>query len=213
MRCSCAGRSNRFDNGTLCFWPDKGRPDVPQQPNAPRPHSTPHRLPPDRRTGSGFARAIGAFVPKATSAAFARFGFHSAEIMSSWPRIAGEDVAAIARPLSIRWPRGSAPEPENEKGRRTGATLTLACEAAFALDISYRTQQIIDRVNRYFGYAAIAQLRVVQSAESAPALSSADAPAAPVVPRKNASDLPQALEMLGESIKCEAARRAARSRS
>ena len=43
-----------------------------------------------------------------------------------------------------------------------GATLVIACDPAFALEISYRTQDIVDRINRYFGYRAIAQLRIVQ---------------------------------------------------
>ena len=33
----------------------------------------------------------------------------------------------------------------------------LASNPAFALEVSYRTQEIIDRINRYFGYRAIAR--------------------------------------------------------
>lgn len=134
--------------------------------------------------------------------------------MTSWAQIAGDDIAAIASPLHIRWPK---PAKTDEPGtHKTGATLTLGCEAAFALDLSYRTQQLMARVNRYFGYAAIAQVRVVQSPNHAiPARTAVAAAPAPVASPKapgTAADLPQALEMLGESVKRDAARHAARRR-
>ena len=68
-----------------------------QNPLANREPTAPARpLPPDRRQGKGhFARAVGAFVPKVTAAAFERFGFHSAEIMTSWETIVGADLARL----------------------------------------------------------------------------------------------------------------------
>lgn len=122
-------------------------------------------LPPDRRPGKGhFARAVGAFVPKMTAAAFERYGFHSAEIMTSWETIVGADLARLTRPEAIKWPRGSkARTNEADEGApAAGATLIIACDPAFALEISYRTQDILDRINRYFGYRAIANLRILQ---------------------------------------------------
>ena len=48
-------------------------------------------------------------------------------------------------------------------GRRPPARHSvIACDPAFALEISYRTQDILDRINRYFGYRAIANLRILQ---------------------------------------------------
>ena len=49
-----------------------------------------------------------------------------------------------------------------EKGR-SGATLLLRVDGARALDVQYKARQVIERINAYFGYAAIAELRIVQA--------------------------------------------------
>jgi hypothetical protein len=123
-------------------------------------------LPADVRTGKDyFARAVGAFVPKVVAAAFEKFGFHTAEIMTSWETIVGVDLASMTRPEAIKWPRGAKARlpVDEDHARGSGATLVIACDPAFALEVSYRTREVIDRINRYFGYRAIAQLRVVQA--------------------------------------------------
>lgn len=141
----------------------------------------PKRLPPDRRTGRGVAaRAVGSFVPKIAANVFERYGFHSAEIMTSWDRVAGADIAACSSPERIRWPRGVRSEADDgSRGRDSGATLLLRVDPAHALDIEYRTREIIDRINRYFGYRAIAEVKLLQ----APLLS----PPPVVAPRKAAA--------------------------
>jgi hypothetical protein len=133
--------------------------------NGKQPTAVARSLPADTRTGKGyFARSVGAFIPKVVAAAFEKFGFHTAEIMTSWETIVGGDLARLTRPEAIKWPRGAKARVASEDGdaRTAGATLILASDPAFALEVSYRTQEIIDRINRYFGYRAIAQLRVVQ---------------------------------------------------
>ncbi|MEZ5898313.1 MAG: DciA family protein [Hyphomicrobiaceae bacterium] len=123
-------------------------------------------LPPDRRTkGGSFARAVGSFVPKIAGKAFEKFGFHTAEIMTQWPRIAGEDIARWTAPERIRWPRmpGGANTAADEDVVRPGGTLVLRVEPARALDIEYRAAEIIDRVNRYFGYRAVETLKIIQA--------------------------------------------------
>ncbi len=121
------------------------------------------KLPPDRRVG-GFsaARAVGAQVPKLTRKAFEKFGFHTAEILTDWTRIAGSDVAQWTAPERIRWPRVNA-EADGGGQSRPGGTLTLRVEPARALDIEYRAAEIIDRINRYFGYRAVATLKLIQA--------------------------------------------------
>jgi hypothetical protein len=44
----------------------------------------------------------------------------------------------------------------------------LRVDAAKALDIQYRAAQIIERINAYLGYAAVAQLRLIQAPMPAP---------------------------------------------
>lgn len=148
--------------------------ETPDVMKAQQPTGAPRLLPPDRRTTKGFyGRTVGAFIPKVVAPAFEKFGFHTAEIMTSWETIAGVDLARMTRPEAIKWPRGAKTRiaSDEDGGRAAGAMLVIACDPAFALEVSYRTQDIIDRINRYFGYRAIAQMRVVQTPPKADVVS------------------------------------------
>ena len=39
----------------------------------------------------------------------------------------------------------------------------LRVDGARALDVQYKARQVIERINAYFGYAAIAELRILQA--------------------------------------------------
>ncbi|MFA7307736.1 MAG: DciA family protein [Hyphomicrobium sp.] len=179
--------------------------------NGKQPTAVARSLPVDKRTSKGyFARSVGAYVPKVVAAAFEKYGFHTAEIMTSWETIVGADLARLTRPEAIKWPRGAKGRVVSEDDARSaGATLILASNPAFALEVSYRTQEIVDRINRYFGYRAIAQLRVVQmpNAET-PAKNAPDrfVPAAKAqsTPPPVAEGLGGALDALANSIKAAA---------
>ena len=130
--------------------------------HTPKSPFTRHQMPPDKRPGKGvFAKAVGSFVPKLAAKAFERYGFHSAEIMTAWPRVVGSEIAGFTAPERIKWPRGSSGE--DGTGDAGGATLVIRVEPARALDVEYRSAEIIDRINRYFGYRAIAVLRLIQA--------------------------------------------------
>src|SRR5215212_293303 len=77
--------------------------------------------------------------------AFKRFGFVQASIVSRWAEIVGERYAKASSPESIRFPTG----------RKAGGVLTLLVDGAHAPLIQHLTPLIIERVNRFFGYAAI----------------------------------------------------------
>lgn len=170
-------------------------------------------MPADRRLVKGvFAKAVGSFVPKLAAKAFEKYGFHSAEIMTAWPRVAGAEIAGFTAPERIKWPRSSG-DPDGT-GASGGATLVLRVEPARALDVEYRSAEIIDRINRYFGYRAVATLKLVQApllnrdrAGSAPngaegrKLTAAVEPA-PVAPALD-EPLRAALEQLWSSVKTD----------
>jgi hypothetical protein len=102
--------------------------------------------------------AVGSFVADLTGKAFARYGFASAGLLTDWAAIAGGDLAACTRPERLRWPRHA----REDGGPPQGATLVLRVEGARALDVQFRAAQIVARINAYFGYAAVAALRLVQ---------------------------------------------------
>ncbi len=110
------------------------------------------------------ARAVGSFVPKLTQKAMQKFGFSTAALFSDWPLIVGAELARHTLPQRLKWPRApdAAGDTSADDCGRAGATLVLQVSAARALDIQYKGQQIVERINAYFGYRAVADLRIVQ---------------------------------------------------
>jgi hypothetical protein len=105
--------------------------------------------PPERQNRS---RAVAELLPAIGGAAFRRFGFVQSAIVTRWPEIMGERLAAVSSPESIRFP----------VGKKQGGTLTLTVRGAHAPMMSHLTGEIIDRVNRFFGYAAIERVAIRQ---------------------------------------------------
>ena len=88
-------------------------------------------------------------------AAFQRHGFASEQLVARWRVIVGDEVAAICRPEKIKWPRGN-----NASGHQSGGTLLLKAVAGRALELHYESPRIIEKVNQFLGYGAIAALKV-----------------------------------------------------
>lgn len=87
-------------------------------------------------------------------------------LLGSWDEIAGEQFAGCSRPERIRWPRQDGPD-ETGGGFAPGL-LTIACEGARALFLMHQEAELISRVNSFFGFRAISQIRIVQKAISIP---------------------------------------------
>ncbi|MGE0024229.1 MAG: DUF721 domain-containing protein [Hyphomicrobium sp.] len=134
------------------------------------------------------AKTVGSFVPTLTRKAFEKFGFSTATLITDWARIAGADLAACTAPEKLKWPRGGeGVVSEDDEAERRGATLILRVDPARALDVEYKTRQITDRINAYFGYRAIETIRLVQAPLERAALS---APATQPQKREAAGDDP-----------------------
>jgi hypothetical protein len=105
-------------------------------------------------------RSAGDLVGDVGGRSFRRFGFVQSSIVSRWTEIVGERYAKVSCPESIRFPAG----------KRAAGVLTLLVEGAHAPLIQHLTPMIVERVNRFFGYAAID--RVVFRQGKAPAAAS-----------------------------------------
>src|SRR4051812_45573804 len=90
-------------------------------------------------------RAAGDLVGDVGGQSFRRFGFVQSAIVSRWAEIVGERYAKVSSPESIRFPTG----------KKGGGALTLLVDGAHAPLIQHLTPMIVERVNRFFGYAAI----------------------------------------------------------
>ncbi|PLK22656.1 DUF721 domain-containing protein [Porphyrobacter sp. TH134] len=110
-----------------------------------------------RPRGSG-ARAIGDLMPEIGRTAFRRFGFVQSSVVSRWPEIVGPQHARICSPEAIRFPPGEKAE----------GILELVVVAAHAPLIQQVIPEIIERVNRFFGYKAVARVKLRQGAVTPP---------------------------------------------
>jgi hypothetical protein len=104
-------------------------------------------------------RAAGELVGDIGGQSFKRFGFIQGSIVSRWAEIVGERYAKVSCPESIKFPTG----------KKAGGALTLLVEGAHAPLIQHLTPMIVDRVNRFFGYAAINRIVFKQGRLPAPA--------------------------------------------
>jgi hypothetical protein len=115
-------------------------------------------LKPYERPRGGQARAISDLMPEVGRTAFRRFGFVQSSVVSRWPEIVGLRHARICTPESIRFPPG-----EKHEG-----ILQLVVVPAHAPMIQHVIPEIIERVNRFFGYNAVARAKIRQGAVQPP---------------------------------------------
>jgi hypothetical protein len=94
------------------------------------------------------ARAVSDIVPEVGRAAFRRFGFVQSSIVSRWSEIVGDRYSAVSSPESIRFP----------PGRRAEGVLNLVVEGAHVTMMQHVAPVVIERVNRFFGYQAVARV-------------------------------------------------------
>lgn len=164
------------------------------------------------------AQAIAGIVPRITEKSFEKHGFAAASLIMDWSSIVGRERAHDTRPLKLKWPRGVdkfAEQADADRGR-PGATLILQVDPAAALEVQYQAAHLIERINAYFGYRAVSELRIQQEPIEAPTPdtrppTSPDPPSTQQVSteatREPATDpLAAALERLGRHVKASSRR-------
>ncbi len=97
-------------------------------------------------------RSLAQLVPRLARAAIGKRGFAEAGLVADWPAIAGAEIALHAQPERLEFPRGE----------RIEGTLHLRVEGAWALAFQHLEPQLVERINAYFGYRALARLKLHQ---------------------------------------------------
>ena len=97
-----------------------------------------------------------------TRPAFEHYGFAHGDLVAQWGAIVGDDIAARCSPERMAWPKGR----DKAQRQTEGATLTLRADYGTGLALSYETTTIIDRINSFFGYHAVAKVKIVQGARA-----------------------------------------------
>ncbi len=163
----------------------------------------------DRRGG---LKSVGAHIARLTGPLARRRGTATARLCAEWPVIVGPEIARQSLPERLvggpgRGPGGGSRPPAN---RGAGGTLRLRVDGPLALELQHLAPQLIERINGYFGYAAVARLQIIQGPlPHAPP--PARRPPAPLDPARQRTlqkrlatigddPLRQALERLGRAV-------------
>ncbi|WP_024508260.1 DciA family protein [Bradyrhizobium sp. ARR65] len=109
------------------------------------------------RPGPVSAKPLSVLLSDVFSDAYAKQGFAARELVTRWGEIAGTDIAAFAEPLKMQWPRQVEGQPQEP------ATLVLRVEGPMALEIQHRSDVILERVNRFFGWHAVGRIALRQA--------------------------------------------------
>ena len=94
-------------------------------------------------------RAFGNTLPRGIKGILKKNGYNYSEIISKWNILVGRDISDFSYPKSIKMTRQS-----------TSGTLVLAVKRGNEITIEYSKKQIIDKINSYFGYQLIHEIKL-----------------------------------------------------
>jgi hypothetical protein len=140
------------------------------------------------------ATPLADLVGSAVNQAFARQGFAAIEIVTHWEDIVGPELARRSEPMRLTWPKRDDPD--------SVGTLVVKVEGVYAIELQHSTAQVMERVNRYFGWRCVGRIIIRQG----PVTRKAARPAAPAEPEPAAvAEIAQTIgkfedESLGQSI-------------
>src|SRR5580692_535543 len=72
-----------------------------------------------------------------------------AALLDRWPEIAGAEYARLTTPVKIVFP------PRQQEAQRKGGTLVIRLPKGLAMEFTYKTGIICERITNFFGYEAI----------------------------------------------------------
>ena len=94
-------------------------------------------------------RSFGNTLPRNVKSILKKNGYNYSEIISKWNSLVGKDISKSCFPKSIKMSR------ENKNG-----TLILYVERGNEIIAEYSKKEIMDKINSYFGYKLIDQIRL-----------------------------------------------------
>jgi hypothetical protein len=94
-----------------------------------------------------------------------RRGLAEARVLTDWPNIVGNVLAARCQPVKL-----------TGGGRGPGGILHIHVAGSAALELQHSEPQLLERINSYFGYPAIARLRLIRAPLALPRAPAAATP-------------------------------------
>lgn len=99
-------------------------------------------------------RLLARTVPVIAGKALGKRGLAFGQLITEWASIVGHQLALRTAPDRLSFPRG----------KREDATLHIRAMGAIALELQHLEPLIVERINGFFGYRAVARIRLVHAA-------------------------------------------------
>ena len=152
------------------------------------------------RRRSGRSRTIADHLKPVTKRSFGKRGFADGDMIAAWPAVIGQELAKLTAPERISYPTG----------KRSGGTLHLRiASGSIAVELQHMLPLLIERINGYFGYSAVAKVNLIQAPiatksekriEQASLDDASRSELASLLANVDDPDIKASLETLGESI-------------
>ena len=94
-------------------------------------------------------RPFGSTLPRGVKGILKKNGYNYSEIINKWNFLVGKNIANYCYPKSIKMSQA------NKNG-----TLILSVQRGNELDIEYSKKDIINKINSYFGYKLISEIKL-----------------------------------------------------
>ncbi len=94
-------------------------------------------------------RPFGNTLPRGLKGILKKNGYNYSEIISKWNMLMGKDISSCAYPKSIKMKNGDK-----------NGTLVVAVKRGDEINVEYSKKQIIDKINSYFGYQLINEIKL-----------------------------------------------------
>ncbi|ODA67255.1 hypothetical protein A7A08_02002 [Methyloligella halotolerans] len=112
-------------------------------------------------------KPLGGLAARALEPAARARGFTTMALLEQWASIVGAGTAKYTAPDRLIWPRQPRETAEDEeqpaRKRPEGATLVLRVDGPRSIEVQYKARQIMERVNSFFGYRAVVEMRIKQA--------------------------------------------------
>jgi hypothetical protein len=109
------------------------------------------RIDEQMRRGGGLRR-MPDLLGRILDPAARRRGLAEARLLTEWPSIVGPELAARSQPVRL-----------SQRRDRAGSVLSVHVAGAAALELQHSEPQVLERINGFFGYPAVARLHLIQA--------------------------------------------------
>ncbi len=94
-------------------------------------------------------RPFGKTLPRGLKGVLKKNGYNYSEIIGKWNVLVGKNISSCSYPKSVKMTRGD-----------THGTLLLAVNRGDEVTVEYSKKEIINKINSYFGYQLINEIRL-----------------------------------------------------